>query len=216
MSNNQLLRLSGLSLILGAILLVVHFLTHPMGEGAQFVAMPLWGLSHTIGFLAWLLLLLGTTGLYTQQANHLHLLGLISFVLIFISGFDYGGGQLIGAVIQPIYPHFGDPSGPIFTSSAVKLILGVGELWLLGFLMLAILSLRARTLPPVGGWLIIIAVIIGIAAALLPFDSTVPYYLADLATAVFAIALGIWGYALWSGWSNNHIPRSAKINQSSI
>jgi hypothetical protein len=213
MSTKQLFRMSGLSLILGGVFLFIHFATHPMGEGAQFVAMPLWSLSHAIGFIAWPLLLLGMIGLYAQQADRLGMLGLISFVLIFISGIDFGGGQLIGAAIQPIYPHFGDPGGLAYTSPAVKLILSFGELWLLGFLVFAILSLRTRTFPRLGGWLTILAVIIGVAAALLPFGSTTSYYLADLATAILATGLCLWGYALWSGRYEGHGIVEAKVKQ---
>lgn len=213
MSTTRLMRLSGLALILGGVLLFVHFVTHPMGEGAQFVAMPIWVPAHAIGFIAWPLILLGLTGLYVGQADRLGVWGLVAFVVIFISGFAYGGGQLIGAVIQQIYPQSGDPGGLLLTNPAMKMVTSIGELWLLGFLLFAILSLRARVFPRVGAWFVILTVVIGIAAAVLPFGSTISYYLADLATALFAVALCIWGYALWSGVRVRSLPAETPVKQ---
>ncbi len=67
MSTLRLMRLSGLSLIVGGIMLFIQFATHPMGDGAQFVAMPIWVPSHAIGFVAFLFLLLGAIGLYLSR-----------------------------------------------------------------------------------------------------------------------------------------------------
>lgn len=198
MSTTRLMHLSGLSLILGGILLFIHFVTHPMGEGAQFVATSIWVPSHAVGFVAFLFLLLGVIGLYLRQADRLGMFGLIVFLLIFLSGMAFCGALLIGAAVQPIYPQAGNPGGPFLTSSVIKLVLSIGELWLPGFLLFAILSLRAKTFPPAGSWLIILSVVIGIAAALLPFGSTITYYLADLASAILAAGLCVWGYALWA------------------
>ncbi len=202
MKANRLMRLSGFSLMLGGLLLFLHFVTHSQGETAQFVAMPVWVPSHVLLFIAWMLILLGMVGAYLRQAEEAGALGLAAFLLVFGTGMLAGGGGFWGgAVFQSLDPHIMDPGGAFFASSGAKLAFAVGEeLWLAALLLFAIVSLRARVLPRSGAFLIILTVVLAILALTLfpEFGSAPQYYIADLASALLGSGLGIWGNMLWS------------------
>ncbi len=212
MTIRSLIRLSGLSLILGGITLFVHYATHPQGESAPYVAMPLWIPSHVLGFVAWSLILMGLVGLYLRQAEKAGLFGFLAFVFAFVSGMASGGGGLWGgAVFQVLYPNAGDPGGPLFTSPGARLVVDLLGIWILAFVLFALSTLRARVLPRAGAWLVMPAALMAVlAVALFPFGSPVQYYIADVASAILGLGLIMWGYALWSGVGERSVqPASA-------
>jgi len=143
-----------MSLMLGGIAFAVHLITHPPGETAQYAFYPLWVPSHLLGSIASVLILLGPVGLYVRQSEKIALPGLIGFILTFV-GFTLSAGALIfiSVIFIPFLAAQGrdsivDPKGPLFNSSAMQLTVGVSALsLLLGLLLLAITTLRARLLP---------------------------------------------------------------------
>ena len=198
-STSRLFRLSGLSLILGGITLFIHYVTHPEGESAQFVAMPLWVPSHVFQFVAWALILMGLVGLYVRQAEKAGLLGFVAFVFAFVGGMASGGGGLWGGVVfQELYPNAGDLNGPLFTSPGGRFVFDLAQIWIVAFFLFAVATLRAGMLPRWPAWLIMLAALAGIAAvALLPISSPLQYDIGDMASGMLALALAGWGMALW-------------------
>ncbi len=174
--------------------------------------MPLWIPSHLLGYVAWVFLLLGLIGLYLRQAERGGLFGLIATVLIFASGTAFAGAGLVGAsVFQVQYPDALDAGAPLVSSPGFRLGFLVIESWILWFVLFAAATLRAGVLPRAGGWLVLVAALVGVATViLLPSSSLALYYIGDIAVAVFAIGLGIWGRSLWSSAAERNVPsRSA-------
>jgi len=203
MATQKLIRWSGMSLMLGGITLIVHYIMHPPGETAQYTLYPLWALSHWLGGATHLLILFGLVGLYIRQSEKVGLLGWIGFILAFVGNALFAGGQVYwGAVLQPFIgvqaPDWLEPNSPLLTSSAFRFAAAVTFIPLLiGFLLLGIAVLRAGMLPRLGSWLIILLVpiaVLGLALIGSPLQST----LQMLGGLVWGLGLLVWGYALWS------------------
>lgn len=207
MSTQKLIRWTGLSLMLGGIAFAVHLITHPPGETAEYAFYPLWVPSHLIGGIASLLIMLGLVGLYARQSEMIGLPGLISFILTFV-GFALSAGALIfiSVIFIPFLAargmdSFVDPEGPLFTSSAMQLTVGVSALCLLlGLLLFAITTLRARVIPRWGAWLIILTVPLAIVGGALIFfiGTSLQGILQTLLGVLLGLGLAAWGWALWS------------------
>lgn len=203
MSTPTLIRWSGLSLMLGGIGLAVHYITHPPGETAQYSLQPLWGFSHWLGAFASVLTLFGLFGLYARQAQRIGRLGFVGFVMAVAGGALSAGALMFGgAVIQPIIaaqaPQLLELDGPFFTSSALKVAGGLILAGQIGLLLLAIATLRARILPPIGSWIVISVVPAGVVAVLILLvkSDLLGIIQALLGTLIGAGALA-WGYGLW-------------------
>ena len=67
MSSETLFRLSGLSLLLGGLLSMIYLFMHPEGEGLAYYGDPMTALSHLIGFVSVLLVLLGLARILTDH-----------------------------------------------------------------------------------------------------------------------------------------------------
>ena len=207
MSSTKLIRWSGLMLLVGGIAFAVHLITHPPGETAQYAFYPLWVPSHLIGGIASILILLGLAGLYARQSEEVGIVGLIGFILTFI-GFILSAGALIylSVVLVPFLAaqgldSFVDPKGPLFTSSAMQLAVGLSALsLLLGLLVFAIATLRAKVLPRWGAWLIILTIPLGIVGGVLVFfiGTSFQGILQTLLGVLLGLGLAAWGWALWS------------------
>ena len=149
MSSSSLLRLAGLSALLGAVLLVIVGLTQPLienlfllnpgsvGEGVMATLYVRSGL----GLLGRTLLALGLVGLYVRQAEVTGVLGLTGFVVAFFgiaspAGFEWGavltnlGWALFGvaSLRARVYPR----------TAAVLLIIGAVAAGLLNQLLAAL------------------------------------------------------------------------------
>ena len=207
MATQKLIRWSGMSLMLGGLGFAVHLITHPPGETAQYAFYPLWVPSHLLGSIASLLVLLGLVGLYSRQSKQIGVPGLIGFILTFV-GFALSAGALIfiSVIFIPFLAARGmdslvDPKGPLFTSSAMRLTVGVSALsLLLGLLLLAITTLRARVLARWGAWLIILTIPLGIVGGAFIFfiGTSLQGILQTLLGVVLGLGLAAWGWALWS------------------
>ena len=204
MSTSQLIRWSGLSLMLGGISLAVESLIHPPGETAQYILEPLWGLAHWLGAFAWLLILFGLFGLYARQAQRIGRLGFVGFVMA-VAGAALSAGTLMmgSAVLAPIIaaqaPQLLELDGPYFTSLAFKFAGGLILAGFIGLLLLAIVTLRARILPSIGSWVVILLVPAAVVAV--PVVLFVAPELQRILLPLLSIAIGAgllaWGYALW-------------------
>ncbi|OLD77915.1 hypothetical protein AUF62_03675 [archaeon 13_1_20CM_52_20] len=200
MALQNLARWSGPTLMLGGLLLAIHYLTHPLGETPQFIRSAIWAPAHFIGAVAWVLILLGSAGFYSQYSGKLGRLGLAGFLLAFIGGANRPGellvvGTVIGPVIATQAPSLLDPAGALYG----PLLLTVGLITLtygLGFFLLAIATLRSAIVPrtPIVPRLSIWMVILAIPLALGFF---IFFIIGSIAGLIFSLGLIGWGYGLW-------------------
>lgn len=204
MSTTKLIRWSGLALMLGGIAFAVHLVTHPPGETAQYALYPLWVPSHLLGSIASILISLGLVGLYLRQSEKVGLPGMIGFILAFVGVTLSAGALLFLSVgLVPFLAAQGmdslvDPKGPLLTSTAMQLSVGLPALsLLLGVLLFAIATLRARVLSRWGAWLVILAIPLGIVAVVF-IGTSLQGILQALAGSVLGLGLAAWGWALWS------------------
>lgn len=163
--------------------------------------------SHVLGGIAGVLISLGLVGMYARQAEKVGVLGLIAFILTFV-GLTLTAGALIflSALIVPFLAvrgmdSFVDPKGPLLSSSAGQLAVGLpGLSLLLGILLFTIVTLRARVLPRLGSWLVILLIpfaVVGLVLVLF-VGTSLQGILQTLLGVWLGLALVAWGWALWS------------------
>jgi hypothetical protein len=197
MSSSTLVRWSGLSLLIGGLLLALFFLFHPSGGDpptAREASGSLYGFEHTLGVVALLLLLLGLLGVYVRLETKQPWLVLPGCLLAFL-----GSALLLGTVFSDAYlvptvatqaPRLLGPDGPLASGLRIAFIFA-SVFDGLGFLLLGIAALllggRSRWAGDV--------LIIGAVLLALP--------IAWVITVIGVVVLGlgqIWlGYTIWSG-----------------
>lgn len=215
MSSAQLSRWSGMSLVLGGILMVVHYVTHPAGETAQYTLQPLWAFAHWTGGIAALLSIFGFIGVYLSESEQAGLLGLIGFVLTVIGNALYAGAQVIfGAIMQPVIaaqaPDWLERTAPFFVSGARPALVVTYVPLLLGYLLLALATLRSRRLPALGSWLLMLVLPIGVLGIAL-VGTQIQGLLQILGGLVLGLGSVLWGYALWSGSGHKAIQLGSNL-----
>jgi hypothetical protein len=199
MALQSLARWSGPTLMLGGALLAIHYLTHPLGETPQFILSGIWEPAHFIGAVAWVLILLGTAGFYSQYSGKLGRLGSVGFLLAFVGGVNRPGellvvGTIIGPLIAAQAPSLLDVGGSLYgplllTVGLITVIYGVG------FFLLAIAALRSAILPrtPIvprlSLWMVILAVPLALGFFVL-------FVVGSIAGLIFSLGLTGWGYGL--------------------
>jgi len=200
MALQNLARWSGPTLMLGGLLLAIHYLTHPLGETPQFILNSIWAPVHLIGAVAWVLILLGSAGFYSQYSGKLGRLGSAGFLLAFVGGANRPGellvvGTIIGPLIAAQAPSLLEVGGSLYG----PLLLTVGLITViygLGFFLLAIATLRSAILPrsPIFPRLSLWMVIFAVPLALGFF---IFFVIGSVAGLVFSLGLIGWGYGLW-------------------
>src|SRR5438552_18200879 len=122
MSSRDLVRWSGLALIVSAVLFILFFVLHPGGGDPPTVSAALnslYAAEHTLGIAALMLMLLGLVGLYARQMSQTGLFGLVSFLVAFV-----GTALLLGVIFFDGYfspviatnaPHMLDATGALNT-----------------------------------------------------------------------------------------------------
>ncbi|TMI17993.1 hypothetical protein E6H32_06800 [Candidatus Bathyarchaeota archaeon] len=200
MGSQSLAHWTGPTLMLGGLLLAIHYLTHPLGETPPYILTNVWAPVHFIGAVSWVLILLGLTGFYSQYSGLLGHLGLAGFLLAFIGGANRPGellvvGTVIGPLIAAQAPSLLDAGGYLYS----PLLLTVGLITViygLGFFLLAIATLRSaivpRTaiVPRLSLWMVILAVPLALGFFFL-------FIIGSIAGLLFSLGLVGWGYGLW-------------------
>lgn len=194
MSSSMLFRLSGLALLLGAILAIVAIVGHnavrQASELADLMNPPsvMFIKLLTVGAL---LVIIGMPGLYARQAERAGVLGLIGFILTFV-------GLLFADVVMTTSYGFllaeiaAMPEGRALIEAglpAPALMMVVFPMILIGLLLLGISIVRAKVLPRWIGWLFIAGVLF------IPVASAVPV-IEHLFSAPIFLAFAACGYAL--------------------
>ncbi len=151
-----LYRLSGLALLIAALLQVVGWLMHPPGERLGDLLSPLQGPSHLLMFVSWLFALLGLPGLYARQAHRAGLLGLIGFVVT-IFAVAYHCYLVLYEAYPAVWLARNEATGDLIATGG-PLAHGAGALGPFGFAtvlafpLLGIATVRAGVLPRWTGW----------------------------------------------------------------
>lgn len=207
MTHQQLLRLSGASLVLGAVVAAISILVSalafpgndpsPYANNALFVPVALLGAAGTV------LLILGLPGMYARSADALGLLGLIGIVLIFLTGLMFGWFfNLLGALLVPylasqapaVFKGNGPPSFfPFFIIGTI--------VELAGSVLLAIPFLRSRALPRWPGYVLVASAVGAVVGFVLtgpggPSNALVSL-IGNIAPLLLFVALGGIGYMMW-------------------
>ena len=200
MGAQSLAHWSGPTLILGGLLLATHYLTHPLGETPPYILTSVWVPVHFIGAVAWVLILLGTTGFYSQYSSKLGRLGSAGFLLAFVGGANRPGellvvGTVIGPLIAAQTPSILDTGGYLY-GPLLTTVGTITAIYGLGFFLLAIATLRATILsraaivPYLSLWMIILAIPLALGFFFL-------FIIGSIAGLIFSLGLVGWGYGLW-------------------
>ena len=194
MSNSNLMRASGLSLLVAGVANALFWLlVIPIGTfvGAAASLHPLWMPSQLLHTLAALLALFGLVGLYSRLEHGNGWLGLIGFILaLFGTGF-YLADALIALVIFPMAavgaPSLITASGALNTS---PMYIVFAATFMVGYILFGIAMLGENSLPRAATVLLIVgAILSNLPPGLLP---------------MFVLIVGgvAWGIgALWLGYA---------------
>ena len=196
-------RRSGLALASGGLLLVLHYLLHPLGENSQYIQEWIWIPAHLIGAAAWVLIIFGTFGFYNQHSRELGRTGAIGFVLAIVGGVTRPGellflGTIAGPLIASQSPMMLDPGGILY----LPLLLTVGAataLYGIGYLLIAVPVLRSRIVPIGWTWLVIFSIALAFVTLIAYASGAGVFAVGSVAGVIFSFGLFGWGHSLWSG-----------------
>jgi hypothetical protein len=197
MSSRTSYRLSGIALLIGCLLSVIYYLCQSFLNGNDLATLtsPLSLYSSVIGFIGSVFVLLGLPGVYARQAGRAGILGLLGFLFVwYVTLFQ---GVVIPFTTVTFIPllsaHLVTPSlvtTPPSTWTPFSIVSMVGEV--LGILLLAIATLRARVFPRWIGWLMIATLVLGVVS-FVPFF---PETFSSLPPIVGSVAIAGFGFAL--------------------
>lgn len=197
MSSANLVRWSGLALLIAGALVAVATPFHPDEAADPNAALTnTWVVVHSLYVPAFILGLFGLVGLYARQAEQVGVLGLIGFVLAFI-----GSALFLVVLESSVIPVIAadaagqtllDPAGPLF-GGALGLIFLVAQItFALGFILTGITTARAGVLPRWPGLLILIG------SPLVAFWPPLPQLVGVTGGVLFGLGYVWIGYAMWT------------------
>ena len=214
-TNANLIRLAGLSALIGGLCYVIVGVFHPANDPAS-VTTTSWATVHVIACAMSFFGLLGLVGIYTRQAVKAGWLGLIGFILLSLWFVVVMGFTFVEAFILPqlaaTTPALADAWMKIFNGGTSTLSLGVlptlwtltGLVYILGGLLFGIATFRARILPRGAGVLLALGTVLAPVGAVLSL-STQP----KIAIPT-GLALAWMGHALMT---ERQTPAADRINQ---
>ena len=188
----NLIRWMGAFALFGGVSLVLqqgYELTVPDKTSGAWVAV------HTLGYFGLAFGLLGLVGVYARQMEKVGRLGLTGFLLGFIGNGLTAGAAFMNTYIVPVLttenPELLESSGPFFTGPLGLVLLLASLLVTIGYILLGVATARARVLPAMGAWLVVISSWFGIA----PIFSPVAFAVGGI---VFGLGNAWLGWAIWS------------------
>jgi hypothetical protein len=202
-TNENLIRLAGLSALIAGICYVLVGIFHPANVASS-VTTTRWEIVHVLACAMSFFGVLGMAGLYARQAVKTGWLGLVGYILIslwlvLIMGFSFVEAFILPHVATAL-PAFVQAWMGMFNGPAGKFDLGVlptiwtltGLVYILGGLLFGIATFRAGILPRWAGALLALSTVLAPIAGLLPNASQ------PKVAVPMGLALAWLGYALWS------------------
>jgi hypothetical protein len=201
MTSTTSYRLSGIALIIGSVLSIVYNICQAFlnGNDLASITSPLSMFSFVMGFIGSVFVLLGLPGVYARQAGRAGILGLLGFLFLWYVTLYQGviipftSVTIISQITAHIVPQ--SVAVPMATTPPPAwmpffLVSLVGQV--LGILLLAIATLRARVFPRWTAWLLIATLVVGVVS-FVPFF---PQALLSLTPIIASVAIAGFGYAL--------------------
>jgi hypothetical protein len=202
-TNENLIRLAGLSALIAGICYVLVGIFHPANVASS-VTTTRWEIVHVLACAMSFFGVLGMAGLYARQAVKTGWLGLVGYILlslwlVLIMGFSFVEAFILPHVATAL-PAFVQAWMGMFNGPAGKFDLGVlptiwtltGLVYILGGLLFGIATFRAGILPRWAGALLALSTVLAPIAGLLPNASQ------PKVAVPMGLALAWLGYALWS------------------
>jgi len=200
-STKTLYQLSGFSLVLSGLLLLIGLILNPVDTGVTTVKDPLIMASYVLGFFAVLFTLLGLPGVFLRQAERAGLLGLLGMFFTFfgVAILD-GTHSVISFAVLPVLATSSVTAaslgsldtaiqqgllGTLVTIGAPMFLLGL----LLLLLLLGIATLRAGIFPRWVGIVLIVVVPLAPLSFVVPILSNVGFEFSYFATAAAGVVL---------------------------
>ena len=198
MSSSKLIRWGGLLILVASALMALGFIFHPPMD-AEHMAGTAWVVDHVVIIASLVLIIPGLFALYARQLKETGGLGLIGFILLFISHASF-----LGVVHFELFviPTLAVKTPEILKDGLIGVgALGValpvtGVLLVLGYLVFGIAMIRARILPR---WACVLLMVGAFPVAFKPALAKLGLTLvASVGAVIFGLGAGWLGYSLWA------------------
>ena len=206
MISSKLIRWSGLLIILQSALFLLWWvlLGTLLPINVQLVDQVLdgnWMFVNVLGLIAAVLVPLCLVGLYARQVEKVGILGLLGFLLASIGSILFASLQFEETIAWPVFavhaPVLLDVQGPLISNQAFSTIyLIMGLLYIVGFILFGIATMRAGVLTRWGALLLIIS------APLFGAGLFVPVFVRTIGAVLYAVGFAWLGYTLWRDKGN--------------
>jgi hypothetical protein len=204
MSSATLYRVSGLALLLGALLDIIatifKMLLFPNDNPQQAVSMPqqyvslAWLIVALLNFLSSLLIVGGLPGVCVRQRVQAGWLGLVGFVLTLVSAILFVGIDVIDVLVLP-YLAATAPQLLAPPASYTTYLLVATLLVTVGVVLLGLATMRAGVFPRWAGLLLIAGVVINLVV-FFPLPAIIGSIVGNVAGVLFALGLAWMGSVL--------------------
>lgn len=226
MTNSRVFRISGLALLAGAIVFVVHIVLRSVItaglDPAAFAKEDLWVSVNALGIMGAFLVILGLPAMYARMAGSAGLSGLIGVALLAMAWMFFG--LFLSLYSTLVLPWLADKGPSLIAASTppppafmIGFVIGLLA-WLVGTVLLAIPFIRRRVQPSWVGYLLAASgvwVVIGnvFIAPSGPASNLAVNLLSNMGPVLLMVGLGYLGYCLWSehaaGSGHSHGTQSA-------
>ena len=155
-----------------------------------------WVSVNMLGLIAAVLVPLCLVGLYARQVEKIGILGLLGFLLASFGSILFASLQFEETIAWPVLaiqaPALLDVQGPLISNQAFSTIyLIMGLLYIVGFILFGIATMRAGVLTRWGALLLIIS------APLFGAGLFVPVFVRTIGAVLYAVGFAWLGYTLW-------------------